>query len=109
MFLPTNSLENVVLGSQIAQAIGVRYIFERARTRFPDCTGALMYKLNDVYPAASWATVDWYGVEKYASFVVADALAPLTAIARLKRLGELHLTAEGFWGQAPGFWGQAPI
>jgi len=86
MFLPTNSLENVVLGSQIAQAIGVRYTLERARTRFPDCTGASMYKLNDVYPAASWATVDWYGVEKYASFVVADALAPLTAIARLERL-----------------------
>ena len=86
MFLPSNSIENVVLGSQIAQAIGVRFTLERARTRFPDCGGAAMYKLNDVYPAASWATVDWYGVEKYASFVVADAFAPLTAIARLERL-----------------------
>ena len=86
MFLPSNSLENVVLGSQIAQAIGVRFTLERARTRFPYCGGASMYKLNDVYPAASWATVDWYGVEKYASFVVADAFAPLTAIARLERL-----------------------
>lgn len=86
MFLSPDSLENVILGSQIAQAIGVRYTLERARTRFPDCAGASMYKLNDVYPAASWATVDWYGTEKYASFVIADALAPLTAIARLDKL-----------------------
>jgi len=86
MFVETNSLENVVLGSQLAQAICTRYTLERARTRFPDCTGASMYKLNDVYPAASWATVDWYGVEKYASFVVADSLAPLTALARFDRL-----------------------
>jgi len=86
MTLPCDSLENAVLGSQIGQALGVRYTLERSRTRFPACAGASMYKLNDIYPAASWATVDWYGTEKYASFVVADAFKPLTAIARLERL-----------------------
>lgn len=82
-FLPLDSLENAVLGGQIAQAVGVRYTLERARTRFPDATGALMYKLNDPYPAASWSTVDWYGSPKYAHYVVQDAFAPLAAIARL--------------------------
>lgn len=82
-FLPLNSLENAVLGGQIAQAVGVRYTLERARTRFPDATGALMYKLNDPYPAASWSTVDWYGSPKYAHYVVQDAFEPLAAIARL--------------------------
>jgi|GEM_PF-102276 len=83
LFLPLNSMKNAVMGSQIAQAVGVRYTLERARTRFPYSTGALMYKLNDNYPAASWSTVDWYGSPKYAFYVVQDSFEPLTAIARL--------------------------
>ena len=86
LYLPENSLENSVMGSQIAQAIGLRYTLERARTRWPEATGALMYKLNDPYPAASWSTVDWYGSPKYAHYVVQDAYAPLAAIGRFDTL-----------------------
>ncbi len=82
-YVAMDSLANAVLGSQIAQAIGVRYTVERARTRFPNATGATMYKLNDPYPAASWSTVDWYGAPKYGFYVIQDSFEPLTAIARL--------------------------
>ena len=85
LFLPLNSLKNAITGSQIAQAVGVRYILERARTLFPASTGALMYKLNDNYPGASWSTVDWYGTPKYAFYMIQDSFEPLTAVARLDR------------------------
>lgn len=80
LFLPATSVRNCILGSQLAQVVGVRHTLERARSRFPLSTGAIMYKLNDPFPGASWSTVDWYGAEKPAAFFVGDAFAPLTAI-----------------------------
>jgi beta-mannosidase len=55
----------------------LRTCIERARTRWPQCTGSLHYKLNDNFPAVSWSTVDWYGAPKIGHFVVRNAHAPL--------------------------------
>ena len=43
-------------------------------------TGALLYKLNDNYPAVSWATADWYGATKLSHWFVQDAFAPVSAV-----------------------------
>ncbi len=85
LFIEPNSMKNSVIGSQLGQVVGVRYPLERARTRWPQCSGAIMYKLNDPYPAASWSTVDWYGVPKAANYFVADAFAPIAVIPRLDK------------------------
>ena len=74
-------MQRFITGSQMAHALAVRHTLERARTRWPECTGALMYKLNDNYPAASWATTDWYGATKIAHWFVQDAFSPLHACA----------------------------
>lgn len=73
------TLKEFIAGSQLSQVAGVRHTLERARSRWPECTGALYYKLNDNYPAASWATVDWYGAPKMAHYFFQDAFAPLHA------------------------------
>ena len=78
-FTAGGSMRRFIEASQIAQAVAVRHTLERARTRWPECTGALMYKLNDNYPAASWSTVDWYGAAKISHWFVQDAFAPLHA------------------------------
>lgn len=82
---PTN-LPTLILGSQLAQAVGVRHTLERARTRWPDCTGALYYKMNDNYPAASWACADWYGAPKIGHYLFQDAFAPLHACVLFTRI-----------------------
>lgn len=79
MFTPNNSLQDFVVGSQVAQATGVRHTLELARVSWPESTGIAYYKLTDNNPAASWATVDWYGVPKMSHFVIQDAYAPLAA------------------------------
>ena len=81
LFTDGTSLEKCVIGSQLAQVVGVRHTLELARCRFPQCTGSIMYKLNGPYPAASWETVDWYGSQKLGSFFVSDAFAPVCAVA----------------------------
>lgn len=79
-FVPKgSSLEMITIGSQLAQVTGLRHQLERARTRWPYCTGALYYKLNDNFPAVSWATADWYGAPKIAHYFCQDVFAPLHA------------------------------
>ena len=80
------TMERFILGTQLAQVVGVRHTLERSRTRWPDCTGALMYKLNDNYPAASWSTLDWYGAAKPAHWFVQDAFAPVHACVVVPKL-----------------------
>lgn len=82
-FSASGTIERFIVGTQLAQVTGVRHVLERARTRWPRCAGALMYKLNDNYPAASWSTVDWYGAPKIGHYFVQDAFAPLHACAIL--------------------------
>ncbi|MFC2091036.1 glycoside hydrolase family 2 protein, partial [Bacteroidota bacterium] len=79
-FISRNAgMETFITGSQIAQAVGLRHTLENARTRWPYCSGALYYKMNDNQPAASWATVDWYGAPKFGHYIVQDAFEPLSA------------------------------
>jgi beta-mannosidase len=74
-----DNLKDFILGSQMAQAVAVRHTLERARTRWPDCSGAIYYKLNDNYPAASWSCVDWYGAPKISYYINRHSFAPLHA------------------------------
>jgi beta-mannosidase len=70
-----------VQATQLAQATALRHTLERARTNWPHSAGALYYKINDNYPAASWSTIDWYGAPKMSYYIVKDAFSPLRACA----------------------------
>jgi len=86
-FTEGTTMERFIIGTQLAQAAGVRHALERARTRWPKSTGALYYKLNDNCPAASWATVDWYGVPKISHYLIQDSFAPLAAVVLFPKAG----------------------
>jgi beta-mannosidase len=77
---PRADMKQFIVGTQLTQVVALRHTLERARVRWPNCTGALLYKLNDNFPAASWATADWYGAPKIAHYFVQDAFAPLAAV-----------------------------
>ena len=85
-FLPADSLQNFILGMQMAQATGMRHTLELARSRWPHATGVCYYKLTDNNPAASWATVDWQGVPKIAYHILRGAYRPLHVCLLFKRL-----------------------
>jgi len=77
-FVPKDcSMEEFTVGSQMAQATGVRHTLELARTLWPNVTGSVYYKMNDNYPAASWSCADWYGAPKIGHYIFMDSFAPL--------------------------------
>lgn len=85
-FVEPTSLDNVILGSQLAQTVGTRRALERARTLWPDhSTGALYYKVNDVYPGLSWGSIDYYGAKKATHYFVKRSLAPCVPVILFDR------------------------
>lgn len=85
-FVPIDKMERFVLGSQMAQATGMRHTVERMRCLWPDSTGVLYYKLTDNNPAASWATVDWFGCTKIAYHVLRQSYRPVHGCILFDRL-----------------------
>jgi beta-mannosidase len=88
--------------SQVLQAEAIKVGAEHLRRQRPNTMGSLYWQLNDCWPVASWASIDYYGrwkaLQYYARrfyddvlvspyehdgkvdvYVVSDKLAPLTA------------------------------
>ena len=53
--------ESFVYLSQIMQAEGITLAAEHHRASRPRTMGTLYWQLNDVWPVASWSSVDYYG------------------------------------------------
>ncbi|NLG25915.1 MAG: beta-mannosidase, partial [Clostridiales bacterium] len=88
-FLPDDSLENMVVATQLCQVTALRHTLELARTRRPEATGVCYYKLTDVFPAVSWSTIDYYGVPKMAYHFIKHSFAPLSAVVLLNTLNPM--------------------
>jgi len=60
-FRMPSSFENWLWLSQILQAMGIKYAVEHWRRNMPRCMGALYWQINDCWPVASWASIDYPG------------------------------------------------
>lgn len=47
--------------SQVLQAHGIKMGAEHFRRLMPHCMGSLYWQLNDCWPVASWASIDYFG------------------------------------------------
>jgi beta-mannosidase len=60
-FRRPESFESFVWLSQILQGLGIKSMVEYWRTLRPRCMGTLYWQLNDVWPVASWSSVEHSG------------------------------------------------
>lgn len=56
--------------SQILQAEAMGMAIEAHRRRKPYCMGTLYWQMNDCWPVASWASMDYYGRWKAAQYTI---------------------------------------
>lgn len=78
--IPQKFSQQVIL-SQITQGEAVEYGVEdwrRHRTNF-QCMGTIYWQLNDCWPVASWASVDYYGRWKALHYLAKRFYAPVFA------------------------------
>jgi beta-mannosidase len=90
-----NGLENMLYASQITQAEAIRYGVEHWRRNRGRCMGAIYWQLNDCWPVASWASIDYYGRWKALHYYAKNFFAPvlLSAFDDGTKV-ELHVTNE---------------
>jgi beta-mannosidase len=81
--MPKN-FEDFVYVSQLLQAEGMRTGFEAHRRNKPYCMGTLYWQLNDVWPVASWSSIDYFGRWKAMHYYTRDAFAPVASLPLLE-------------------------
>jgi beta-mannosidase len=74
--LPT-SFEGTLWLSQILQGMAMKYAVEHWRRNMPRTMGAIYWQLNDMWPAPSWASLDWKGNWKALHYMARRFYAPL--------------------------------
>ncbi len=83
MFVEVDSLEDLIVGSQMAQAQADYLPAIASRIKAPYSTNNVVYKLNDNYPGASWSIIDWYGSPKMAYYMMQDAYRSLMVAPKM--------------------------
>lgn len=76
-YLYPTSLDALIYASQLLQADAIRYGVEHFRRNRGRCMGAVYWQLNDIWPVASWASVDYFGRWKALHYAAKRFFAPV--------------------------------
>ena len=78
-YLYPASFETLLYASQMLQADAIRCGVEHLRRNRSDdrCMGAVYWQLNDIWPVASWSSVDYYQRWKALQYAAARFFAPV--------------------------------
>ena len=60
-FLYPTDFSTLLYASQLLQAEAMKYGVEHLRRNRGRCMGTLYWQLNDIWPVASWSSIDYYG------------------------------------------------
>lgn len=63
--------------SQLLQAEAIKYGVEHLRRNRGRCMGALYWQLNDIWPVASWSSIDYFGRYKALHYYAARFYNPI--------------------------------
>ncbi|MBO5048805.1 MAG: glycoside hydrolase family 2 protein [Oscillospiraceae bacterium] len=67
----------LLYASQLLQAEAMRYGVEHLRRHRGRCMGTLYWQLNDIWPTASWSSIDYYGRLKALHYVAKRFFSPV--------------------------------
>ena len=73
--------------SQVGQALAMKTAIEFWRAAKPRCMGTLYWQLNDTWPVASWASLDYGGGWKLTQYLARRFYAPVHVTAQPLREG----------------------
>jgi len=68
--------------SQVQQAMAIKTAVEAWRTLRPRCMGTLYWQLNDLWPVASWSSIEYGGKWKHLQYHAKRFFAPVAMFAK---------------------------
>jgi beta-mannosidase len=71
---------NMIYLSQVQQALAIKTAVSYWRSLRPHCSGTLYWQLNDVWPDASWSSIEYSGKWKLLHYAMKDAFAPVSIV-----------------------------
>ncbi|MGN1180785.1 MAG: glycoside hydrolase family 2 protein [Suilimivivens sp.] len=86
-YLYPKDFDSLLYASQLLQADAIRYGVEHFRRYRGRCMGAVVWQLNDIWPVASWASIDYYGRWKALHYAEKKMFAPV--MISCEEMGEL--------------------
>ncbi|MCM1184283.1 MAG: glycoside hydrolase family 2 protein [Roseburia sp.] len=86
-YLYPSRFEDILYASQLLQADAIRYGVEHFRRHRGRCMGTVVWQLNDIWPVASWAGIDYYGRWKALHYAERRMFAPI--MISCEEIGEL--------------------
>ncbi|USB33646.1 glycoside hydrolase family 2 protein [Paenibacillus sp. YPG26] len=83
MYLPEpKNFKSFLYMSQVLQAEAITMAIEAHRRSKPYCMGTLYWQMNDCWPVASWAGMDYQGRWKALQYAVKRSFAPVVVIVQ---------------------------
>ncbi len=88
--LPT-SFEQLLYLSQVQQARAMKIAIEYWRSLYGHTMGTLFWQLNDIWPVASWSSIDYYGKWKLLHYAARRFYEPIHPIIYMKEDGLVEI------------------
>jgi beta-mannosidase len=91
------SFDMTMWTSQILQGMAIKYAVEHWRRSMPRGMGTLYWQLNDVWPVASWSSIDYHGRWKALHYMARHFFAPVLVSGledAAKGTVEVHVTSD---------------
>ena len=86
---------SLVYLSLLLQAEGIRYGVEHWRRNRDRVSGTLIWQLNDCWPVASWASLDYFGRWKALHYAAKRFYAPLLlSVEEVEKTMSIHVTSD---------------
>ena len=86
-YLYPKDFDHLLYASQLLQSDAIRYGVEHFRRYRGRCMGTVVWQLNDIWPVASWASIDYYGRWKDLHYAEKKMFAPV--MISCEEIGEL--------------------
>lgn len=94
-FLYPKDFSSLLYVTQILQGIAIKFGVEHWRRHRGRCMGAIYWQLNDDWPVASWASIDYFGRWKALHYMAKNFFAQIAGtIARMDNTIEAHIQNE---------------
>ncbi len=76
-----SDFDQMVFLSQVQQGLAIKTAIEFWRSTKPRCMGTLFWQINDTYPVASWASLDYGGQWKLLHYMAKRFFLPVNVVA----------------------------